>query len=97
MNMEYPNSGKLSPNKWKKDKQPDMKGQISLERSLLKRLMNETDDDDIVIKLSGWNRTGQYGEFINISYDSYKKPDEPIERVEQPKQKKIVEDDSIPF
>ena len=73
--MSYPNSGRLSLNQYKKDKQPDYKGSITLERSLIKQLLEEQ-DDEITIKLSGWNRSGQYGDFISLAYDSYKKQEE---------------------
>lgn len=88
--MEYKNSGKFSPNKWKKtDKQPDHKGAIKLERSLLKKLLELTDEDDITIKLSGWNRKGEYGDFISLKYDDFQ---------EIPKTKPTpVEDGDIPF
>lgn len=76
--MNYTNTGRLSPNKYKQhDKHPDMKGAITLERSLLKQLLSETTDDQITIKLSAWNREGQYGPFVSLMYDSYKKPDAP--------------------
>jgi len=88
--MEYKNSGMLSPNRWKKtEKQPDHKGAIKLERSLLKKLLEATDEDDINIKLSGWTRKGQYGEFISLKYDDFQ---------EVPKTKPTpMEDGDIPF
>lgn len=97
--MTYTNTGRLSANKYKQhDKQPDLKGSISLERALLKQLLQETDEDQITIKLSGWNRDGQYGPFISLMYDSYKKQEEPAPRPAPPQQAAIPEDDSdIPF
>ena len=91
--MEYKNQGMLSPNKWKKsEKQPDHKGAIKLERQLLKKLMELTDEDDITIKLSGWDRKGQYGLFISLKYDDYVE-NKQIPRVEA----KPMDDSDIPF
>lgn len=74
--MNYTNTGALFPNQYKKDKQPDMKGDITLERSLLKQLLSETDEDNIKIKLSAWKRDGRNGEFLSLAYDAYRKPEE---------------------
>jgi hypothetical protein len=89
--MSYPNSGRLSPNQYKKDKQPDYKGSITLERALIKQLLEEQ-DDEITIKLSGWNRSGQYGDFISLAYDSYKKKEEAPAKSAPP-----LDDSEIPF
>lgn len=70
---QYPNSGKLSKNNYKQSpKQPDMTGQLVMERSTLKSLLEEHDGDDIVIKLSAWNMTGQYGDWLRLSWNNYK-------------------------
>jgi len=90
--MSYPNTGRLSPNQYKKnDKQPDHKGSITLERSLIKQLLEES-EDEVTIKISGWNRSGQYGDFISLAYDSYKKQEETPKPKAPP-----VEDQDIPF
>lgn len=89
--MSYSNSGRLSPNQYKKDKQPDHKGSITLERSLVKQLLEEQ-GDEITIKLSGWNRSGQYGDFISLAYDSYKKKEEAPTKPAPP-----LDDSEIPF
>ena len=91
--MSYANTGRLSPNQYKNnDKQPDHKGSITLERSLVKQLLEES-EDEVVIKISGWNRSGQYGDFISLAYDSYKKQEE----APKPKAPPAVDDESIPF
>lgn len=91
--MNYANTGRLSPNQYKKnDKQPDHKGSITLERSLVKQLLEES-EDEVVIKISGWNRSGQYGDFISLAYDSYKKQEEAPAK---PKATPPAEED-IPF
>ena len=92
--MNYTNTGALFTNQYKKDKQPDMKGDITLERSLLKQLLSETDDDSIKIKLSAWKRDGRNGEFLSLAYDSYRKPEE---AKPAPKKRDDFDDESIPF
>ena len=92
--MNYTNTGALFPNQYKKDKQPDMKGDITLERSLLKQLLSETDEDNIKIKLSAWKREGRNGEFLSLAYDSYRKPDE---AKPAPKPRSDFDDSDVPF
>jgi hypothetical protein len=98
--MNYTNTGALFPNQYKKDKQPDMKGDITLERSLLRQLLSETDEDNIKIKLSAWKREGRSGEFLSLAYDAYRKPDE-AKPAPKPAPKKPSAfddmDDDIPF
>lgn len=100
MSNQYPNSGKLAHNKYKEqgDKKPDMTGEISMERSVLKKLLEETDEDDIVIKLSAWNMSGSYGPWMRLSWNNYK-PQQPAQQQRpQAKQQAIPEDDQdIPF
>ncbi len=62
---------------------------ITLERSLIKQLLEEQ-GDEITIKLSGWNRSGQYGDFISLAYDSYKKKEEAPAPTP-------ISDDDVPF
>jgi hypothetical protein len=70
---KYPNSGKLSANRYKDtDKKPDLVGEIVMQRSALKGLLEEHDGDDITIKLSGWNMDGQYGPWTRLSWNNYK-------------------------
>jgi len=91
----YPNSGKLSPNRYKNDdpRKPDMVGEIVMERSALKSLLEEHDDDDIVIKLSGYNKQGNYGEFVSLRWNNWKKKEEtPAQRKPEP-----IDDSDIPF
>lgn len=75
--MEYPNSGKLTHNKYKTagDKKPDFTGEIKMQRSALKELMEQHAEDEIVIKLSGWQMSGQWGPWLRISWNNYKKPE----------------------
>lgn len=95
--MAYPNSGKLSNNRYKDGdpRKPDMVGEIVMQRSALKSLMDEHDGDEIVIKLSAWNRQGNYGEFLSVSWNSYKKKEEAP--AQKPQQQIPTDDGDIPF
>ena len=74
MSNQYPNSGKLSHNKYKAegDKKPNWVGEITMQRSTLKELLEQHDGDDIVIKLSGWDMSGNYGPWMRLSWNNYK-------------------------
>lgn len=94
MATTYPNSGRLSNNKYKdSDKKPDMTGEIVMKRRALQELLSEHDGEDIVIKLSGWNRSGQYGNFISLAWNNYKKKEEaPAQQQQLP-----ADDGDVPF
>jgi hypothetical protein len=92
---KYPNSGALFATKTKYNpKSPDIDGSISIERSLLKQMLDESSEDDIVIKLSGWNQKGAKGDFLSIKVNTFKpKPqDNPYQTTRAP-----VDDSDIPF
>jgi hypothetical protein len=73
--QKFPNSGILSKTKSRlHPKSPDMAGDITIERSLIRQLMDEQDGDDVKIKLSGWTRSGEYGDFISLVVNTYKPP-----------------------
>jgi hypothetical protein len=95
--MAYPNSGKLSPNKFKNNdpKKPDVTGELIMQRSALLGLLKENQDEEIVIKLSGWKRQGNFGHFLSISWNNYKKKDDGA----RPTQRQFPASDSedIPF
>jgi hypothetical protein len=99
--MEYTNTGALFTNSYKKsDKQPDFKGNITLERSLIKQLLSDSDDENIKINLSGWNRQGRNGDFVSLAYDAYKKPEESAPAkyaAPKPKQQESFDDSDVPF
>jgi hypothetical protein len=77
MSTKYPNSGSLNVNSYKNsDRQPDHKGSIKMERSVIKKLLEEC-EDEIEIKLSGWNMKGSKGMWIRLAWDNYKKPEAP--------------------
>jgi hypothetical protein len=78
MQNKYPNSGILNTNSYKNsDKQPDFKGSIKMNRTVLKQLMMGTTEEDIEIKLSAWNMQGARGPFMRLAWDNYKKPEQP--------------------
>ena len=56
----------------KSEKSPEWGGEITMEASLLKKLIEESDGDSVKIKLSGWVRQGNRGEFISVKYDDFK-------------------------
>ena len=76
MATKFPNSGRLNYSQRKvHPKSPDMYGELVLDRKFLKDLMEQTDEDDIPIKLDGWQNDGQYGTYFSIKVNTYKKPD----------------------
>lgn len=101
--MEYPNSGALFPRQKRTDKAPDWGGEIVMEKSLIKQLMQESEGDGVLIKISGWVRQGSRGEFISLKYDSFKP--QPQERERQsseptrraPPPPAFDDSDDIPF
>jgi hypothetical protein len=78
--MQYPNSGALFMRDKKSEKSPDWGGEITMEVALLKKLIEESDGDGVKIKLSGWVRQGNRGEFISVKYDDFK----PMNQERQP-------------
>jgi len=101
MATEYPNSGKLSHNKYKEqgDKKPDMTGEITMTRTALKGLLEEHDGDDIIIKLSAWQMSGQFGPWMRLSWNNYKKPEgQPVyAKPAAPKPPEPEEPQDLPF
>lgn len=99
---QYPNSGKLSPNKYKDasdNRKPDKTGELVMERSALKKLLEETDEDDIVIKLSCWDMSGNYGPWFRLAWNNYKPTpkENPYAQPEQRPKQAPIDEDSIPF
>lgn len=87
--MEYPNSGALFPNKNKtSDAQPNVRGNVKIERGLLKELMAESDGELIEIEISGWKKEFKGGKFLSL------KVAKPYKRDAAPKKQ---DDDEIPF
>ena len=95
--MNYSNTGVLWTNNYKKhDKAPDFKGDLTLERSLVKQLLSES-EDDVKIRISGWNRDGKNGPFISLAYDSFKPKEEAKPEPRKAKQPDPVDDEDVPF
>jgi hypothetical protein len=88
--MDYPNSGALWPNKMRaSDSQPNVRGDIKLERSFLKELLNDTDEELIVVSLSGWTKEYKDGKYISL------KASKPF--VKNEPKPPVNDDDDIPF
>ena len=91
---KYPNSGALfyaqnrvHPNS------PDLTGDISVDRTLLRQMLDETDEDDIKIRPSGWQKQGTRGPFFSLKVNTYKKPAEQA----KPQAALPVDDSDVPF
>lgn len=84
----------------KSEKSPEWGGEITMEVSLLKKLIEESDGDGVKIKLSGWVRQGNRGEFISIKYDDFK-PMSQDRQFSAPRQAPLPQqpsiDDDLPF
>lgn len=71
---KYPNSGRLSYSKNKiNPKSPDLWGELVLERSLLRELLDSTDEDSIPIKLDAWQYESANGSWFSLKVNTYKK------------------------
>jgi hypothetical protein len=89
--MEYPNSGSMFPNKFKKTSiDPNLKGTVKIERSLLKELMSESNEELIEIQIAGWTKEWKDGKFLSLRVSK------PYKRDAAPKQQDD-DIDSIPF
>jgi hypothetical protein len=73
--MEYPNTGSLMPSTVRNsDKSPDFWGDIKLERSYLRNLMDKAEGEVITIKLSAWKRQSKSGNrFLSLSANTFEK------------------------
>jgi hypothetical protein len=97
--MQYPNSGALFTRDKKSEKSPEWGGDITMEVSLLKKLIEESDGDGVKIRLSGWVRQGNRGEFISIKYDDFKPMSQDRQfNAPRPAPAQVeINDDDIPF
>ena len=92
MTNKYPNSGRLNYSKRKiHPKSPDLYGDITFERSYLRTHLQETDGDDITVRLDAWQNDGQYGTFFQLKVNTWKKT-EPAVQAPPP-----ADDSDIPF
>ena len=74
--MEYPNTGLLFTNTRKtKDTAPDMDGDIKFERDFLLEMINRSEGEAVVIKLSAWLRKDKNGNrMVSLKADAGDKP-----------------------
>ena len=98
MSNKYPNSGVLFYAKNRvHQNSPDLNGDISIERSLLRQMLEETDEDSIKIRLSGWEKQGNYGAFLSLKVNTYKKPEEQSPPPSAQRELPPVDDSDVPF
>jgi hypothetical protein len=83
--VSKPNTGALFTNKKSSPNQPDVRGDIYLDRSLVKKLMSG-DDEMIKIAVSGWRKDTGSMKFLSLALS------EPYKKVEQDS-----DDEDIPF
>lgn len=90
--MEYPNSGALFPNKNKtSDAQPNVRGNVKIERGLLKELMADSDGELIELEISGWTKQFKDGKFLSL------KVSKPYKKNAAPRQQQEDDDGDVPF
>lgn len=87
-----PNSGALFPNQKRSDNHPDHRGDIHLDRSFLKRMLDKVEGDVITVSVSAWSKTAKSGmEFLSLSIS------EPYVPKSEPKTKSEDPDEDVPF
>ena len=95
---KYPNSGIISDAKTRiHPNSPDMNGDLTIDKSLIRQMMDEQDGDEVKIKLSGWKKEGNYGPFISIKVNTYKPPVAPQQRLDDHPDSKPVDNSDVPF
>jgi hypothetical protein len=95
---KYPNSGRLNYAKNKVNpNSADIYGEIVFDRQFLRNILNETDADDIPVKLSGWQKDGNYGPWFAIRVNTYKKEESGGVNTPAPPKSPPVDDSDIPF
>ena len=74
--MDYPNSGLLLTNTRKvKDTAPDMTGDIKFERDYLVAMLDGSEGEEVVIKLSAWLKKDKAGNrMVSLKVDNSVKP-----------------------
>ena len=74
--MDYPNSGLLLTNTRKvKDTAPDMTGDIKFERDYLISVLDGSEGEEVVIKLSAWLKKDKVGNrMVSLKVDNSVKP-----------------------
>jgi hypothetical protein len=81
--MEYLNTGGLFVSTVRNtERSPDYFGSIKVDRSYLKFLIEQTDDNGVEIKFDGWKKESKTGNrYISLTVNTYVKPEEskPVE------------------
>ena len=97
MATKFPNSGRLNYSQRKvHPKSPDLYGELVLDRALIKTLMEAKDEDEIVVKLDGWQNDGNYGTYFSLKVNTWKKPDGNVS-TPPAKQEPPADDQDLPF
>jgi len=97
MATKFPNSGRLNYSQRKVNpKSPDLYGELVLDRAYVKTLMEMTDEDELVVKLDGWQNDGQYGTYFSLKVNTWKKPDGNVS-TQPSKQEPPAEPEDVPF
>ena len=98
MANKLPNTGRLNYSQRKvHPKSPDLYGDITFDRAYLRSVMEETDSDEITIRLDSWQNDGPNGTWFSLKVNTWKKTEPALT---PPPKKPIppdVEDDPIPF
>lgn len=67
MTTLYPNSGALFQNDRKiHEKSPDFQGDVSVEVSLLKDMIAQSDNGLVKLRLGGWRKESSRGWFVSL-------------------------------
>jgi len=92
----YPNSGRLNYTKSKiHPDSPDMYGEISVERGVLRQMLDEDDSDSVTLKINAWQKDGNYGPWFSVRINTYKPG---MQQIPQQKQAAPEDDSSdVPF
>jgi hypothetical protein len=98
MATKFPNSGRLNYSQRKlHPKSPDLYGELVLERSYLRTLLNEIEGDDIPVKLDAWQNDGQYGTYFSIKVNTWKKPEGEQPQPPRPQAPPPADESDVPF
>ena len=94
--VQRPNSATLWPNENKTTElQPDMRGDLLLDRAFIKKLLDLSDTETIKVALSGWKKNLAGKDCVSLAAsEPYVKAEDP-----DPKQSAAqeVDDEDIPF
>lgn len=95
-----PNTGTLWPNDRKTSaNQPDMRGDIVVDRLFLQDMVDKCEGDLVKLQISGWEKVIASKHCLSLSVQApYVKEAQGYQRPrQQPAQKKIDDDQDVPF